>query len=68
LLGVKIKRGEVNAQKYAKEIETIKGNEKIKNQSEVISLLMDFETIEKYHKKMETMEFYNQLIPEPNPQ
>ena len=63
LLGVKIKRGQVNAQKYAEEIETIKSNEKIKNQPGVISILMNFETIEVFHKKMDAPDFFKQLFP-----
>jgi len=79
LLGVKIKRGQINAQQYDKEIEAIRCHEKIKDQSQVINLLIGFETTDKFHEKMtiqdidekqimESSEFYNQLFPESDPQ
>ena len=47
------------------EIETIKRNEKIKDQQEIVDLIPNFKTVEDFHEMIQDPTFQKSLFPEP---
>jgi len=70
LLGVKLKRGNVDAKKHIDdrkfndEIIAIRANEKIKDHTDIINLIADINVVDDFQAKMNDPDFFKQLFPE----